>query len=116
MLFMCLIDNTHPVQSRLRYLVTENHPYIDNTTFRNIKVNSFYIPHAGNSGKSEDNKVCFHIQYIKVISLCTHLKTENEDTTYQFVITNLHPIFSSNEFVSIVKKKKNLCSMCTGIR
>lgn len=101
---MCPIHNTQPVQSWLGYLVTENHPYTDNTTFRNIKGTSFYIPHVGNSGKSEGNKACFHIQYIMVISLCARFKIENKDATYQFAITNLQPIFSINEFVSIVNK------------
>ena len=35
-----------------------------------------------------------------------YFKTENEDTAYQFVIWNMHPVFCSDEFVSTVKKTK----------
>ena len=72
-----------------------------------MRVNSFYIPHTGNSGGKKSgagggNKACFHIQDIMMIKPFIYFKTESEDATYQFVIWNMHQVFCSDEFVSTV--------------
>ena len=74
-----------------------------------MRVNSFYIPHTGNSGEKKKksggwggNKACFHIQDIMMIKPFIYFKAESEDATYQFVMWNMHPVFCSDEFVSTV--------------
>ena len=105
-LFTCQ-RKVHPVKSQLLYLVTDNSWFTGGTTVRKMRVNSFYIPHTGNSGEKKSgagggNKACFHIQDIMMIKPFIYFKTESEDATYQFVIWNMHPVFCSDEFVSTV--------------